>query len=173
LYGTTYSGGTTGNGTVFSITGTGKETVLYSFGGGADGANPEAGLIKVGDTLYGTTAHGGGSTSRCYGSTEGCGTVFSITTSGAEKVLHGFGGGSDGFFPEAGVINVNGTLYGTTYYGGVRCGGLGCGTVFALPLSQRSRIEPNVVRVGVPSRRAVAVMRSSRISFNDPIGTRA
>jgi hypothetical protein len=59
--------------------------------------------------------------------------VFGVSTSGAEQVLHSFGG-SDGADPEADLIDVNGTLYGTTYYGGYEkgCGGKGCGTVFAL-----------------------------------------
>ncbi|HEX3458273.1 MAG TPA: choice-of-anchor tandem repeat GloVer-containing protein, partial [Candidatus Baltobacteraceae bacterium] len=63
----------------------------------------------------------------------GCGTVFSVTTTGSEKVLHSFAEGSDGQGPSAPLIDVNGTLYGTTYYGGgnSRCN-LGCGTVFAL-----------------------------------------
>jgi hypothetical protein len=56
-----------------------------------------------------------------------------VTTTGTEKVLYSFGGG-DGAYPLAGLINVNGTLYGTTYTGGsFSCfHHLGCGTVFAL-----------------------------------------
>ncbi|MBV8197178.1 MAG: hypothetical protein JO263_03510 [Candidatus Eremiobacteraeota bacterium] len=72
LYGTTYGGGATGYGTVFSITPSGTETVLYSFTGGQDGAHPEAPLIDVNGTLYSTTAGGGGSGS-------GYGTIYSIT----------------------------------------------------------------------------------------------
>src|SRR5712691_4877753 len=45
LYGTTSQGGTAGKGTVFELTPDGTETVLYSFKGGSDGANPYAGLI--------------------------------------------------------------------------------------------------------------------------------
>jgi uncharacterized repeat protein (TIGR03803 family) len=76
--------------------------------------------------LYGTTSAGG---------TRNDGTVFSITTSGAERVLHSFAGGSDGAQPNAALLDVAGTLYGTTTYGGSRvrpCSHLGCGTVFAL-----------------------------------------
>jgi len=72
LYGTTTFGGAYGEGTVFSISPAGVETVIYSFQAGNDGAQPEAGLISVGGTLYGTTS-GGGS-----GSCD-CGTVFAIT----------------------------------------------------------------------------------------------
>jgi uncharacterized repeat protein (TIGR03803 family) len=46
LYGTTTSGGTYNWGAVFKVDPTGKETVLYSFTGGADGGNPWAGLIR-------------------------------------------------------------------------------------------------------------------------------
>jgi len=111
LYGTTEGGGCCGGGTVFSITPSGKETVLYSFDSGSgDGANPYAGLVNVNGTLYGTTVAGG-----AYCNAEGCGTVFELSTSGKEHVLHSFRGGSgDGKYPYAGLIDVNGTLYGTT-----------------------------------------------------------
>jgi len=134
LYGTTSQGGTgtcnyqTGCGTVFEITAAGKEKVLYSFQGGSDGGVPVAGLIDVNGVLYGTTQWGGDSTTCPLG----CGTVFSITTSGDEKVLYAFKAGSDGALPQAGLINVNGTLYGTTEYGGAYGGALGFGTVFSI-----------------------------------------
>lgn len=150
LYGTTAGGGknTCGSqtcGTVFKITAAGAETVLHSFAGGtSDGAFPEAALIDVGGTLYGTTVAGGsgtgGSTSKsppCYVHTkhftgQGCGTVFSITTSGKESVVWNFGNGSDGRGPRAALLNVGGTLYGTTQSGGA-C--YSCGTVFSVTTS--------------------------------------
>jgi uncharacterized repeat protein (TIGR03803 family) len=58
LYGTTYGGGAYDDGTVFSITTSGKTTVLHSFGMTGDGEYPNAGLIDVGGTLYGTTPAG-------------------------------------------------------------------------------------------------------------------
>ncbi len=69
-------------------------SVLYSFKSGHDGndgRDPHAGpLIKVKDTLYGTTVYGGGPChDRCYG-----GTVFAIATSGSESILHSFEVGS-------------------------------------------------------------------------------
>lgn len=75
LYGTTASGGlydgNYGYGTVFKIAPGGTETVLYNFTGGADGANPEAGLIlDANGNLYGTTTNGGAYT---------YGTVFKLT----------------------------------------------------------------------------------------------
>ena len=129
LYGTTYDGGTSDAGVVYSITTSGVEKVLYSFKGGSDGANPIAGLIDVNGTLYGTTYGGGGSAK---------GTIYSISTAGQETVLHAFTGGpGDGADPTGELIDVNGTLYGTTPHGGVgstKCGGPseGCGTVYTV-----------------------------------------
>jgi uncharacterized repeat protein (TIGR03803 family) len=126
LYGTTELGGANNSyGTVFSITTSGSETVLYSFKGGyGDGEIPQAGLNNVAGTLYGTTEGGGSLCNR-----GGCGTVFSITRSGTETVLHNFGpyGYGDGANPYAGLLNVKGTLYGTTWDGGA-----GGGTVFSI-----------------------------------------
>jgi uncharacterized repeat protein (TIGR03803 family) len=129
LYGTTSVGGANscrssnqGCGTVFSITPSGMETVLYSFKGGmSDGGVPEAGLLNVNGTMYGTTYNGG-----LYGG----GTVFSITPAGSETVIHSFNrpGSGDGAAPQADLIDVNGTLYGTTVGGGE----YGDGTVFSL-----------------------------------------
>ena len=71
LYGTTASGGLTNNGVVYKMTQKGKETVLYHFAGGDDGANPFAGVIMDAQgTLYGTTNRGGGTTTD--------GTVFRL-----------------------------------------------------------------------------------------------
>ncbi len=130
LYGTTLYGGANGAGTVFSITESGGETVLHSFGGSGDGGYPVAALLNVKGTLYGTTSAGG---------KNGSGTVFSITPGGAEKVLHSFDyndyyNKNDGSVPHAGLINVNGTLYGTTEQGGAHyCRtGSSCGTVFSI-----------------------------------------
>jgi uncharacterized repeat protein (TIGR03803 family) len=125
LYGTTSAGGA-GFGTVFSITPAGKETVLYRFAGGTDGADPAGGLVSENDVLYGTTWAGGGS--RSCGGTTGCGTVFSITPTGTEQVLHVFRGGADGKNPQASLIVENGLLLGTSYAGGP----YGLGTIFSL-----------------------------------------
>ncbi len=143
LYGTTSGGGSyscsslkySGCGTVFSITPGGTEHVLHSFGGHPDGAFPLASLIDVKGMLYGTTAAGG---SACYGSYySSCGTVFSISPSGAETVFHRFAGFPDGASPFAGLIELKGTLYGTTYSGGSTCYSPygGCGTVFSIATS--------------------------------------
>jgi len=126
LYGTTESGGL-GHGTVFSVTTSGVEKLLHSFAGGSDGAFPLAGLVNVGGSLYGTTKVGGGN--GCCG---GSGTVFKVTTSGTESVVYSFKGMPDGAFPAAGLIDVGGTLYGTTATGGTYCSNYGCGTVFSI-----------------------------------------
>ena len=89
--------------------------VLYSFKGYPDdGKFPFANLINVSGTLYGTTYEGGSYSCR---TKRGCGTVFSITTSGGETVLHSFKGKS-GSYPFAALLDVSGTLYGTTSDGG-------------------------------------------------------
>lgn len=71
LYGTTENGGAIGSGTIFEISPSGKEKVLYSFrGGNTDGATPQAGLVELGGKFYGTTHDGGPS---------GDGTVYQVT----------------------------------------------------------------------------------------------
>lgn len=126
FYGTTPFGGVSANpapicehgcGTVFMITPTGAETVLYAFGGGTlDGANPYGHLIQADDgNFYGTTNSGG--TGNCSG---GCGTVFKITPSGVETVLYSFAGGTaDGESPGFGLVQASdGNFYGTAGAGG-------------------------------------------------------
>ena len=121
LYGTALLGGSSGHGTVFAVNtdGTGF-TTLYSFSNGSDGANPRAGLILSGNTLYGTAGGGGGS---------GHGTVFALNTDGTGfRTLYSFTGGSDGAGPSNGLILSGNTLYGTAGYGGSSSNG----TVFAV-----------------------------------------
>jgi len=121
LYGTTYKGGTSGNGTVFKLAKTGKLTVLYSFKGGADGENSYAGVaLDPTGNLYGTTF---GAFGLDYG------TVFKLNTAHKEKVLHHFSGGADGGYSYYGglVRDSAGNLYGTASFGGV---GKYFGTVF-------------------------------------------
>jgi uncharacterized repeat protein (TIGR03803 family) len=125
LYGTTKFGGTgtcdNGCGTVFKLAPNGTETVLYSFKGGTDGAEPEAGLITdSAGNFYSTTFAGGA---------EGLGTVFKLTPAGEETVLYSFKGGTDGSNPQAVLLaDSAGNLYGTTEQGGKRKDG----TVFKL-----------------------------------------
>ena len=118
LYGTTEYGGTAGDGTVFSVNASGNERVIYSFQGGSDGATPSLGsLVAVSGAFYGVTSYGG--SPACHvNSSVGCGIVFSLTPGGSEKVLYRFRGKPDGSAPSGSLLNLNGTLYGTTLYGG-------------------------------------------------------
>ncbi len=107
-------------------------TTIYSFCSQpkcADGEQPEAGLLNVGGTLYGTTVFGG---------KHHTGTIFSVTPGGAETVLHSFGGkgSGDGYQPEDGLLKVGRTLYGTTEEGGTQNGG----TVFARKLGGKETV---------------------------------
>jgi len=140
LYSTTkYGGGGCygqGCGTTFASKTTGNEALLSSFDQ-KNGAAPQSHLLNVhsgpfADGLYGTTGNGG---TGCDG--DGCGTVFNVTTSGKETVVYRFKGGNDGEYPNDGVVEVNGTLYGTTSHGGDSCsqGFDGCGTVFKIAKS--------------------------------------
>ncbi len=121
FYGTTAAGGANNQGTVFKITPAGAETVLYSFGSGSDGQDPEVGLIQGSDgNFYGTTQKGG---------PNGGGIVFEITPAGLETLLHSFAGGNDGQSPQGPVFQAtDGNFYGTTYSGGTD----GVGTVFKI-----------------------------------------
>ena len=119
LYGTTSTGGASGNGEVFSLNPkTMAITVLHSFTG-SDGASPEAPLtLGPGGKYYGTTTFGGANN---------FGTVFSITPSGTFKSLHSFSGAGVGQNPSAGLtLGSDGVLYGVTYGGGTN----GSGTIF-------------------------------------------
>jgi uncharacterized repeat protein (TIGR03803 family) len=123
LYGTTYNGGAYGFGSVFKLTPTGKEKVLYSFcpqSGCIDGESPYAGLVlDLNGNLYGTTTQGGSNSTDCV---FGCGVVFKLTPEGKETVLYNFCSQTycaDGAEPYAGlVLDQKGNLYGTTVEGG-------------------------------------------------------
>jgi uncharacterized repeat protein (TIGR03803 family) len=128
LYGTTFSGGSGSAGTVFELDTTGKETILYNFKGGADGANPFAGLIRdPGGNLFGATVEGGASN---------FGTIFQLSTAGKETVLHTFKG-RDGSYPDASLLrDAAGNLFGTTVEGGSS----GLGTVFELDATGKQTV---------------------------------
>ena len=108
LYGTTFGGGDSGAGTVFSLTppassgGEWHKSVVYSFTGLPDGSGPIGGVSIDGGLIYGTTKFGGAAGPDC---ACGCGTVFSLTPpdsrggAWAETVLYRFSGGSAGSGP--------------------------------------------------------------------------
>jgi len=135
LYGTATAGGVAGNGTIFSVNTNGATfSVLHDFslidsqaGTNVDGAAPWGGLIRSGDTLYGTSSGGGAG---------GNGVVFSIKTNGtAFTALHSFSPmdtitatNTDGAIPFGGLALSGSTLYGTTSAGGHG----GSGTAFSV-----------------------------------------
>jgi uncharacterized repeat protein (TIGR03803 family) len=134
LYGTAFYGGQyagrsgneyPGGGGVFSLDPkSGADKMLWSFGNGADGVYPYAGLTPLKGMLYGTTWQGGD-----WGDH---GTVYSLDPrTGQEKVLYAFYGQPDGEFPQGGLIAYKGLLYGTTMYGGLS-GQFGDGTIFSV-----------------------------------------
>jgi uncharacterized repeat protein (TIGR03803 family) len=122
IYGTTNVGGAYSYGTVFKLTPSGTEGILWSFRNGTDGANPIAGVVMYNGNLYGTTEYGGA---------HGYGTVFKVTPLGTEEILWSFRNGTDGAYPVAGLVVYEGNLYGTTANGGA----YGDGTVFKVTLS--------------------------------------
>jgi uncharacterized repeat protein (TIGR03803 family) len=138
LYGTTNFGGRYNDGSVFDVTSSGTERTLYSFKGYPDGIMPYAGVIALGGNFYGTTLLGG--------AFQGAGTVFELTPSGTESVLHSFKGSPDGALPYAALTATGGVLYGTTEDGGasdrlcVGQGIVGCGTVFAITTAGKESV---------------------------------
>jgi uncharacterized repeat protein (TIGR03803 family) len=139
LYGTTRGGGNDsacpalappGCGVVFKLDPDGNQTVLYTFTGPPDGANPTFGMVMdASGNLYGT-AGGGGNLTTCYG---GCGVVFKLDPSGHETLLYSFTGGRDGSGPTGVLVqDASGNLYGTTIGGGVQTGSSGFGVVYKL-----------------------------------------
>jgi uncharacterized repeat protein (TIGR03803 family) len=127
FYVTTYSGGATGQGTVFRIAPNGSFTSLYSFTGGPDGGQPYAGLVQGMDgNLYGSTSEGGFTRT---------GTLFKITPSGALTTLHFFsvldvsGHNADGAFITGNLTEGrDGNFYGSAPVGGAN----GTGTLFRI-----------------------------------------
>jgi uncharacterized repeat protein (TIGR03803 family) len=116
-------------------------TTLYSFPGSGNGAEPHGGLIAdAAGNLYGTTFGGG--------SGNGYGTVFRLTPTGTEIVLHRFTG-DDGAGPGSALIaDAAGNLYGTTTNGGPYYG-----TVFKLTLNPDGTYTHSVLHnfAGYPS----------------------
>ena len=108
--------------------------VIYNFTGGADGADPLAGLSmdKAGN-LYGTAYSGGGSELEC---DQGCGTAFRLRRQSSGWVftlLYGFSGGDYGSGPSSRLsVAEDSTLYGNLWTGGGGCSGCASGMVFHL-----------------------------------------
>lgn len=93
-------------------------TTLYSFTGGSDGGNANAGVIQDrAGNLYGTTVAGGDLSCNA---PSGCGVVYKLNTAGTETVLHAFAGYPlDGAYPRTPVTrDSRGNIYGTAVGGG-------------------------------------------------------
>ena len=120
LYGTTVAGGVYGLGTIFRMDPADNVTVLHSFAGPPDGADPVGGVVRdSAGNLYGATYAGGDAACGFEGS--GCGSVYRLDVSGNLSILHAFSGGADGGGPlrEHLLLDSAGNLYGTTMWGGI------------------------------------------------------
>jgi uncharacterized repeat protein (TIGR03803 family) len=183
FYGTTSGGGTgcgpAGEcGTIFEITPSGKLTTLYNFAGGADGFEPQAGLVQASDgNFYGTVSKGGSHSQ---------GTVFRITAEGSKlSTLYSFcsqAGCADGANPIAAVVqDTNGSFYGTTENGGVvECRAahmlrsIPCGTIFRLSVGLKPfvKMQPAAGKVGAEiTILGTALTDATRVSFNGTAAT--
>jgi uncharacterized repeat protein (TIGR03803 family) len=147
LYGTTVEGGEFGGGTVFELSPDGSggwtHTVLYSFLGTSDGAQPYGGVtLDAQGNLYGTAVVGG------TGGTcpeDGCGVAYELRNAGGswhEHVIHNFQGGNDGYGPGAGLtFDADGNLYGMTPTGGAD----GLGVIYQLVPGAAGQWRENVI----------------------------
>jgi uncharacterized repeat protein (TIGR03803 family) len=128
LYGTTYSGGTHGSGSVYKLTQQGSSWLLnplYSFTGEADGAGPAFGSLAIGSngTLFGVT-EGGGIFGVLFNLVPRPNPCISVLCSWTDNVIHVFGNGQDGSQPMGGpVFDSAGNLYGTANLGGAHGNG--------------------------------------------------
>jgi len=155
FYGTTFQGGSgtcadgfgvIGCGTIFKLTPSGTQTVLYNFTydnstkTAINGFYPVGGLVQGYDgNFYGTASQGGDPSAVCNG-TLGCGTIFRITPTGQFTLLHQFkgilanppeGGGPGGRL----ILATDGKFYGTTYSGGLVQNFGNQGTIFSIAAS--------------------------------------
>lgn len=129
LYGVTENGGAHDEGTIYRLAPGGTETILYTFTGGSDGGDSDAGLVmdKSGN-LFGTTPVGG---------QYQAGVVFELSSGGTYSVLHTFTDGSDGGYPQDSLlIDRRGNLYGTAITGGAH----GLGAVYRISAGGKFRV---------------------------------
>jgi uncharacterized repeat protein (TIGR03803 family) len=132
LYGTTLAGGS-GDGTVFKIDSTGKETILFTFDLSVSGSSPDTPLLQdQAGNLYGVVQEGG---------PRGGGLVYKLSPQGKQTILHAFqlGPKDSPVVPTGGLfMDKSGNLFGTTFSGG-KCSS-GCGTIFRLDPAGKLRL---------------------------------
>jgi uncharacterized repeat protein (TIGR03803 family) len=133
IFGTTASGGTNNNGTIYSLGTNGANyAILYKFTNSPNGSGPIGNLALSNDTIYGITGSGG---------TNGSGSLYSISTNGqSETILHSYTFLFDGFFPFGGPV-----LSGQTLYASTSQGGGGAGAIISLDLSGPPPAISNIV----------------------------
>lgn len=124
-----------GCGSLYRLTQTGHFKLIHTFTG-ADGIQPEGGLIVDKNSLYGSAILGGNLSCLVpvgeYGVPQGCGTIFQVDSKGKLTVLHTFTDQADGGAPLGLIQDPTGNLYGIAEYGGdLTCDApVGCGTIF-------------------------------------------
>jgi uncharacterized repeat protein (TIGR03803 family) len=136
MFGTTTSCGSSGNGTIFKIDGTGSFTVLHTFAGSpSDGSSPAFGHLTMSQSgsLYGTTTIGG---------SDNAGVVYELSKNRTLTLLHSFTfGASDGCRPLGSVaLDKERNLYGTTE----NCGSIGSGTIWKVNKNGKETILHNI-----------------------------
>jgi uncharacterized repeat protein (TIGR03803 family) len=148
LYATTLNGSTNycsqscsnycylGCGTIFSVDSSGNEHVIYDFRGNFssahDGSWPFAGLTPLNGQFFGVASSAGATAH---------GAVYTVSTSGQEKIIYNFLGGTDAEAAEAPLVAYKNLLFGTsTIGGGSGCGGNGCGTVYRSDTSGKESV---------------------------------
>ena len=125
FYGVTAAGGARNGGTLFRISPSGEETLVYSFGAATDGSAP-AGLIQGRDgNFYGVCNSGGANA---------FGTVFEVTPTGVETTLYSFPATGTPYYPGPLIQARDGNIYGTTEFGGISApgGGVSYGMVLKM-----------------------------------------
>jgi uncharacterized repeat protein (TIGR03803 family) len=153
FYGTTFNGGSDGEGTLFRANAAGVVTVLRSFELTTSGGHPLAPLVEGRDgLLYGTTSSGAG---------QGFGAAFRVDPAGALVVLHAFELNTTGKYPSGALLEVRaGVFYGTTARGGM----FGPGTIFEISRSGDASVL-HAFKPGVGVLPLAALMQASNGSF--------
>jgi uncharacterized repeat protein (TIGR03803 family) len=129
FYGVTYLGGQYSWGTVWQLSASGAETVLYSFAGTPDGADPYAETLvrDSAGNLYGTNY---------YDAEYGWGSIFEISPTGKETILYDFPGAPGAYLAYSGLIEgKDGDFYGVTEGGGTANPPYGYGTIYKISRS--------------------------------------